>query len=118
MRLRPLLALALAGALVFGGFQALGVARAGVEPERSAGAMLVPRDGTLTFRLRSADREVKALVDDRRVPARLSEGLLEVRPGRLGAGRHVVRISARAMGSFAARSRAAGASRSTRGPRA
>jgi len=98
MRLRPLLALALAGALVFGGFQALGVARAGVEPERSAGAMLVPRDGTLTFRLRSADREVKALVDDRRVPARLSEGLLEVRPGRLGAGRHVVRISARADG--------------------
>ncbi len=98
MRLRPLIALALAGALVFAGFQALSVARAGVEPERPGEAMLVPRDGTLTFRLRSAERDVEAQVDDRRVPARMSEGLLRVRPGRLAAGRHVVRISARADG--------------------
>ncbi len=116
MRLRPLLALALAGALAFAGFQALGFVRAGVEPAGPAGEpMLLPRDGTLTFRMRSAENDVEALVDGRPVPADLNEGRLHVRPGRLAAGRHVVRISARTGGLL--RRTVAGSWRFTADPR-
>jgi hypothetical protein len=102
MLLRFLFVVVLGAALAAGTVHLAGVARAGIELAKPRGAPLtLGRDDQLVFELRFADRDVRAAIDGRSVPARRRGDLVYLRPGRLRAGAHVAAVRARTPGPLA-----------------
>src|SRR5918999_777339 len=102
MLLRFLFVVVLGAALAAGTVHLAGVARAGIELAKPRGTPLtLGRDDQLVFELRFADRDVRAAIDGRSVPARRRGDLVYLRPGRLRAGAHVAAVRPRTPGPLA-----------------